>query len=120
MSKIDSIQTKLQQDLDQSEFYHAHQKARTIARLLVKDANWPRAIDVLSNVSQAMLKAGQGGSGGDLAVTLVDIYKRAELVPDATSKGRLLSLLRMFPAGEPTRKKFISEMIRYALRVPRV
>ena len=113
MSKIDAIESKLQKDLEKNEFYHAHQKARTIVRLLIKDAFWPRAIDILNNVAQVMMKAGQGGSGGDLAVTMVDVYKRAELAPDATSKGRLLALLRLFPPTEPTRKKFVSEMIRY-------
>jgi len=58
-----------------------------------------------------LLKAGQGGSGGDLCMFLLDVYTKAELKPDVTSKARVLSLLRAFPAGEPTRKRFISDMI---------
>ena len=42
---------------------------------------------------------------------LLDVYTKAELKPDVTSKARVLSLLRAFPAGEPTRKRFISDMI---------
>lgn len=42
---------------------------------------------------------------------LVEVYQSAELRPDAGNKGRLLTLLRLFEAGEPTRKKFIGEMI---------
>jgi golgi to ER traffic protein 4 len=42
---------------------------------------------------------------------LVDVYKQAELAPDATKKGKLLTLLRLFDSEEPTRKKFIGEMI---------
>jgi hypothetical protein len=41
----------------------------------------------------------------------VDVYKQAELKPDAASKGKLLSLCRLFGSEEPTRKKFIGEMI---------
>jgi hypothetical protein len=58
-----------------------------------------------------LLKAGQGGSGGDLSIFLVDVYKQAEMAPDAGSKGKLLTLLRLFDPQEPTRKKFIGEMI---------
>jgi hypothetical protein len=36
--------------------------------------------------------------------------------PDAESKGRLLTLLRAFPRGEPTRKKVVNEMIAWSSR----
>ena len=35
-------------------------------------------------------------------------------MPDAANKGKLLTLLRFFDPEEPTRKKFIAEMIGYA------
>ena len=44
---------------------------------------------------------------------MVDVYKQAELAPEATNKGKLLTLLRLFDSEEPTRKKFIGEMIGY-------
>jgi hypothetical protein len=59
------------------------------------------------------LKAGQGGSGGDLGIFLIDVYRQAELKPDAGNKGKLLVLLRLFEPEEPTRKTFIGEMIGY-------
>lgn len=58
-----------------------------------------------------LLKAGQGGSGGDLCMFLMDVYGKAELKPDVTNKARVLGILRAFPAGEPTRKRFIGEII---------
>jgi len=42
---------------------------------------------------------------------LVEVYNKAEVKPDAGSKARILSLMRGFPAGEPTRKRFIGEAI---------
>ena len=33
------------------------------------------------------------------------------MTPDASSKGKLLTLLRLFDPEEPTRKKFIGEAI---------
>lgn len=81
----------------------------------MKQENWDAAIDILFNVAQSLLKAGQGGSGGDLGIFLIDVYKQAELKPDSGNKGKLLALLRQFDSEEPTRKKFIAEMMMYVL-----
>ncbi|KAG8415946.1 hypothetical protein J3459_013906 [Metarhizium acridum] len=45
---------------------------------------------------------------------MVDVYKQAELTPDSASKGRLLTCLRLFDGEEPTRKKFITEMLAWS------
>ena len=95
----------------EGSFYEAQQQTRVVAARYVKSENWTAAIDILFNVSQSLLKAGQGGSGGDLSLFLIEVYKQAELKPDASSKGKLLTLLRQFDSEEPTRKKFIGEMM---------
>lgn len=97
----------------EGQYYEAQQQTRVVAARYVKQENWDAAIDILFNVAQSLLKAGQGGSGGDLAIFLVDVYKQAELKPDSGNKGKLLALLRQFDSEEPTRKKFISEVITY-------
>ena len=109
--KVDRIVARLQEKITDGDFYEAQQQTRVAASRYIKTRNWPAAIDILSNVAQSLLKAGQGGSGGDLCVMMVDVYRQAELKPDATSKGRLLTCLRLFEAGEPTRKKFVTEMM---------
>jgi golgi to ER traffic protein 4 len=109
--KIDKIIARLQARIGEGQFYEAQQQTRVVAARYTKAKNWTAAIDILSSVAQSLLQAGQGGSGGDLAVLLVDTYKAAELAPDATSKGCLLTCLRLFAPGEPTRKKFVGEMI---------
>ena len=110
--KIDRIIARLQSKITEGQFYEAQQQTRVVAARYIKAENWPAAIDILAGVSQALLRAGQGGSGGDLAVLLVDVYDKARLAPDAAAKGRLLACLRLFDGGEPTRKKFVGEMIR--------
>ena len=95
----------------EGQFYEAQQQTRVVAARYIKQENWGAAIDILFNVTQSLLKAGQGGSGGDLGIFLVDVYKQAELKPDSSNKGKLLTLLRQFDSEEPTRKKFIAEMI---------
>ncbi|KAK0636279.1 hypothetical protein B0T17DRAFT_613035 [Bombardia bombarda] len=109
-SKIERIIARLQRRITEGQFeeqYEAAQETRLVAARYTKSENWSAAIEILSNVSQSLLKAGQGGSGGDLAVLMVDVYKQAELKPDSAAKGRLLTLLRLFDSEEPTRKKFI-------------
>lgn len=112
--KIEKIISRLQQRINEGQFYEAQQQTRVVAARYTKSANWDAAIDILYNVAQSLLKAGQGGSGGDLCVLLVDTYKQAELKPDSAAKGKLLTCLRLFDSDEPTRKKFIGEMIAYA------
>lgn len=109
--KIEKIIARLQSRIAEGQYYEAQQQTRVVAARYTKAANWPNAIDILYNVAQSLLKAGQGGSGGDLSILLVDVYKQAELKPDSDTKGRLLTLLRLFDSQEPTRKKYIGEMI---------
>lgn len=47
---------------------------------------------------------------------LMEVYKNAGIRVDAASRGRVLSLLRAFPAGEPTRKRFVGEVVGWSAR----
>ncbi|KAJ4399521.1 hypothetical protein N0V85_005994 [Neurospora sp. IMI 360204] len=112
-AKIQKIIARLQKRIAEGQFeeqYEAGQETRLVAARYTKAENWPAAIDILSSVSQALLKAGAGGAGGDLAILLVDVYKQGKVKPDAASRGRLLTCLRLFEFEEPTRKKFVKEM----------
>ena len=110
-SKVERIVARLQEKINDGDYYEAQQQTRVAASRYIKTKNWPAAIDILNNVAQSLLKAEQGGSGGDLCLMMVDVYKQAELAPDATAKGRLLTCLRLFSPNEPTRKTFIGEMM---------
>lgn len=112
-NKVERIVARLQERISEGDYYEAQQQTRVAASRYIKTKNWPAAIDILANVAQSLLKAGQGGSGGDLCVMMVDVYKQAEMKPDAASKGRLLTCLRLFDGEEPTRKKFIGELMAY-------
>lgn len=114
--KIEKIITRLQARISEGQYYEAQQQTRVVAARYTKAANWTAAIDILYNVAQSLLKAGQGGSGGDLCVLLVDTYKQAELKPDSASKGKLLTCLRLFGSEEPTRKKYIGEIITWSAK----
>jgi hypothetical protein len=95
----------------EGQFYEAHQQLRVIASRYVKAQDWDNATSILYSGAQSLLQAGQGGSGGDLCIFLLDVFNKGEVKPDASSKGKLLGLLRAFPKEEPTKKKFVGEMI---------
>lgn len=65
----------------------------------MKQEHWDAAIDVLFGGARALLKAGQGGSGGDLCVFLMEVYHKAELVPDAGNKGAYIKSIGLARAG---------------------
>lgn len=44
------------------------------------------------------------------------MFNKSETKPDASSKGKLLSLLRAFPPNEPTKKKFVAEMVAWSAK----
>lgn len=115
-SKIDKIIARLQSKITEQAYYEAQQQTRVVAARYIKSTDFPSAINILSSVASSLLAAHQGGSGGDLSLFLIDVYKTAQLVPDAENKGRLLGLLRQFDSEEPTRKKFVAEMIGWSAR----
>ena len=49
-----------------------------VASRYVKSSDWDSAIDILYGGALALLKAGQGGSGGDLGCFLVEVLGKAE------------------------------------------
>jgi hypothetical protein len=63
--------------------YEAHQKARTFAARYQKSGQYDVAIDVLFQSARELLKAGQAGSGTDLAGFLLEVYEaKGEKVSD--------------------------------------
>lgn len=102
--------------IKEGQYYEAQQQCRTIARRYINGSQYDEAIKLLSEVSQLLLSAGQGGSGSDLALYMLDVYNKAELKPDAASKAKVISILRAFPKGEPTKKKFVNEALAWTSR----
>lgn len=83
-----------------------------VASRYVKASDYANAADVLSGGAVLLLKAGQGGSGADLGIMLLnDVYIKGEWECNEANKNRLIEIMRSFPSGEPTRKRFVQEAI---------
>ncbi|CAO2649566.1 Nn.00g069510.m01.CDS01 [Neocucurbitaria sp. VM-36] len=113
-SKIEKTLQRQREKIAEGQYYEAHQQLRVIASRYTKAQDWGNATSILYSGAQSLLQAGQGGSGGDLCIFLLDVFNKGEVKPDASSKGKLMSLLRAFPKDEPTKKKFVGEMIAWS------
>lgn len=101
----------------EGNYYEAHQQLRVITSRYLKSQDYKSAADVLYNGAIMLLKAGQGGSGGDLALMLLnDVYVKGEFECNKENNDRLLEIMRSFQKGEPIRKRFIQEMINWSSR----
>ncbi|KAF7897820.1 uncharacterized protein EAF01_008786 [Botrytis porri] len=108
------MSAKIDKIIAQGTYYEAHQQTRVVASRYIKSQNYPAAADILYSVSLSLLQAAQGGSGGDLALFLLEVYNTSSLPCDSSSKGRLFTLLRAFSPEEPSRKRFITETIAWS------
>ncbi|KAM5433390.1 hypothetical protein McanMca71_007447 [Microsporum canis] len=123
-SRIEKTIARQQEKIASGAYYEAHQQLRVIAARYIKQSNYDAAANILSGGAKALLQAGaqQGvsASGGDLAIMLVlEVYNKAgwEVADDETGKERkqrLIELLQEFPPEEPTRKRYINEIISWS------
>jgi hypothetical protein len=101
----------------EGNFYEAHQQLRVITSRYLKSSDYTSACDVLYNGALLLLRAGQGGSGGDLAMMLLnEVYNKGEFVCNDVNKKRLFEILHAFPPDEPTRKRFVTETVGWSGR----
>lgn len=99
----------------EGNYYEAHQQLRVIASRYLKTQDYSSAADVLYNGALILLRAGQGGSGGDLAMMLLnEVYNKGEFECTPENKNRLLDVIQAFQKDEPTRKRFVQEVINWS------
>jgi hypothetical protein len=116
-AKIAKTIARQKEKIAEGNYYEAHQQLRVITARYLKSKDYISACDILQNGSVLLLRAGQGGSGGDLAMMLLkEVYNGAEWECTEGNKAKLLEILHAFPKDEPTRKRFIQEMIGWSSR----
>ncbi|KAI0734176.1 hypothetical protein C8Q72DRAFT_452992 [Fomitopsis betulina] len=96
--------------------YEAHQKARTFASRYNKSGQYDTAIDVLFQSARELLKAGQQGSGTDLASFMLDVYdNKGEEVNDE-SRGRITQLIALTGPGGTWRKTITDKAVSWSAK----
>lgn len=107
--------TDLCNRIAEGNYYEAHQQLRVITSRYLKSSDYKSAADVLYKGALLLLKAGQGGSGGDLAMMLLnDVYNKGEYECNEENRNRLVEILHAYQKGEPTRKRFVQESISWS------
>jgi hypothetical protein len=101
--------------IENGDYYEAHQQLRVITSRYLKSSDYKSAADVLYNGALLLLKAGQGGSGGDLSMMLLnEVYNKGEYECNEENRRRLIEILHAFQKGEPTRKRFVQEAVNWS------
>ncbi|RPB25341.1 DUF410-domain-containing protein [Terfezia boudieri ATCC MYA-4762] len=108
-SKVEKTRARLAKRIQEGAYYEAHQQLRVLAQRYLKAENYEAAIDILFSGAQALLQAGQGGSGGDLCALMVEAYVQGRVACDAESKARIFTLMSLIPPEEPSLRKFVKE-----------
>ncbi|RPB03713.1 DUF410-domain-containing protein [Choiromyces venosus 120613-1] len=111
---VEKTRARLEKRIEEGAYYEAHQQLRVVSQRYIKAQDYEAAIDILCSGAEALLKAGQGGSGGDLCLMLVEVYKTGNVTPSATSRARLIQLISLISPEEPSRKRFINEAIAWS------
>ncbi|CCX07126.1 Similar to Golgi to ER traffic protein 4; acc. no. Q12125 [Pyronema omphalodes CBS 100304] len=114
---VAKTRARMLQKIEEGQYYEAHQQLRVVSQRYIKANDFDSAIDILFSGAQSLSKASQYSSAGDLCLLLVEVYKTAKLIPDASSKSRLVELLTALPASEPTRKRLINESLAWTSKL---
>ncbi|EIN03959.1 hypothetical protein PUNSTDRAFT_108788 [Punctularia strigosozonata HHB-11173 SS5] len=96
--------------------YEAHQKARTFASRYQKSRQFDTAIDVLFQSARELLKAGQPGSGTDLASFLLEVYENKGETVTEESRGRLTQLIALTGSNGSWRKTLIDKAVAWSAK----
>ncbi|OZJ02585.1 hypothetical protein BZG36_03650 [Bifiguratus adelaidae] len=110
----DKQRQKLQKSVEDGNYYEAHQMYRTVARRYLAQEKYAPAIELLYSGAGLLLKHGQGGSGSDLSVYMLDAYEQGNVKVDEESLERVIALLHAYPPGEAGRKKFIQRAVTWS------
>ncbi|CAO3667782.1 unnamed protein product [Umbelopsis vinacea] len=95
---------KLKQLVEDGNYYEAHRMYRT----------YRDAIELLHSGAVSLLNQKQSGSGSDLALYMIEIYKLANTPVTEESLDRVAELLELYPSEEPGRKPFISNALSWS------
>ncbi|KAK9717840.1 hypothetical protein K7432_005934 [Basidiobolus ranarum] len=112
----DKVILKLQRSVEEGNYYEAHQMYRTVCNRYVKQSKYKNAIEILTSGASTLLKHGQSGSGSDLILYLLEVYKLDQVQVSDESKARLIELLQQVPSSDPGRKSLYFTAISWSAK----
>ncbi|KAL0635759.1 hypothetical protein Q9L58_005292 [Maublancomyces gigas] len=111
---VEKTKARLEKRIEEGAYYEAHQQLRVVTQRYVKAKDYNAAIAILFSGAQALLKAGQGGSGCDLCLLLLDVFKTSNAAPSSSTRAQIMQLVSLIRPEEPVRKRVINESIAWS------
>lgn len=108
---VEKTRARLEKRIEEGAYYEAHQQLRVVSQRYVKAKDYNAAIEILFSGAQALLKAGQGSSGCDLCLLLIEVFKSSNSAPTAALRAQIMQLITLINSEEPGRKRVINETI---------
>ncbi|KAK9475010.1 uncharacterized protein V1510DRAFT_409773 [Dipodascopsis tothii] len=113
-SKLQKTLERVKQRIADKEFYEAQQALRTVVARYVRQGDYEEAVELLFEGTQVVLRAGEGGSGGDLACLLIETFNNGKLGVTASTRAQVVQLFALFRPDEPRRKAFVQAAVQWA------
>ncbi|WRT70685.1 uncharacterized protein IL334_007683 [Kwoniella shivajii] len=94
--------------------YSAHQKCLTTTARLVHSNHHTIAIEILFATSKELLKIGEGSSGVELGVRMINVMSECNISVDEKSRASITQLLALTTPSGPWRKKLADSAVRWS------
>lgn len=101
---------KFAQRVRDGAFYEAHMLLKTRVSRLVRGRKYDEAARLVVEGASILLRHGQGGSGTDLVLYLLEIYTEAGKGADGEVVATLVQLLQLVSPAEPNLKDVVTAM----------
>eukprot|EP01134_Creolimax_fragrantissima_P006819 CFRG6819T1 len=112
---LENTLKKLSDSVERGDYYEAHQMYRTVYFRYYGQEKYGDALHLLTEGAKLLLTKGQYGSGCDLALLVVEVYRNTHTAVNAESRDRLLTIYPMIPATESLRSRFISHSLAWSI-----
>lgn len=113
-SAIDKTLVRLNERINNQEFYEAHQAVRTLVARYARKKDFSSAIGMLYNSALLLARACQTGSFVDLLLYMIKLYEEANLPATKTNKGRLAEVAWHIPPEDPVVKQVAKRALEWA------
>jgi len=116
---LESVQAKMEEHFNNMRYYEAQQLYLTLFNRLSARENWNDAIELMRSGALKLLEHKEGNAGGQLALKLIESYKKSNTTPSPDIVQTLLNIFQQFPDdAKDARVSFMKEAISFTTTGP--
>ncbi|KAI8902821.1 hypothetical protein BC833DRAFT_571716 [Globomyces pollinis-pini] len=114
MSGIDKVLNKLRNNVQEGNYYEAHQMYHSVSQRFIKQNKIVQATALLLDGAKQMVTFDQLGSAVDLTERLIDLFESQKLGLTSTTRGQLLEIYQNFPLKSEFCDNFVQLVINWS------